>query len=298
MITFLHQGPLQSVSTTSQDSPEKEKIAKVLLLGAAESGKSTLSRQIRTLHGNDFSDEELMHYKHNIREACVDLLAKYLDEYLSDSSHVTSSDEQREKYSKFLRLASNPDFRDMDSRKFLDLSIDVWRSSPLQNYIFQKFANKVLQPAGKNSAGSSANFAESGKEEVGTTQDENLLHNSSQTHSSVMPRHEDVHGNIPGAPVSDVGHTEEAEEACEPTGATQQFIYSDNPAFHFLPSFSRIMAEGYCPTVLDILSLRVATTGMIISLICDIISEPHLLFLRLTLHFLMNVQLVYIFRNR
>ena len=38
-------------------------------------------------------------------------------------------------------------------------------------------------------------------------------------------------------------------------------VYSDHPAHHLLPSFARIMEAGYYPTMDDILSLRVPTTG-------------------------------------
>ena len=39
-------------------------------------------------------------------------------------------------------------------------------------------------------------------------------------------------------------------------------VHSDNPASHFLPSFSRIMYKGYNPTLEDILSVRIPTTGI------------------------------------
>ena len=37
----------------------------------------------------------------------------------------------------------------------------------------------------------------------------------------------------------------------------------DDPAYHFLPSVDRIMSEGYQPTLSDILSIRIPTTGKI-----------------------------------
>jgi len=38
---------------------------------------------------------------------------------------------------------------------------------------------------------------------------------------------------------------------------------SDDPAYHLLPQLDVIMAEGYTPTMDDILSLRITTTGKI-----------------------------------
>ena len=42
-------------------------------------------------------------------------------------------------------------------------------------------------------------------------------------------------------------------------------LHSDNPANHFLPSFSRIMAKGYNPSLEDILSVRIPTKGALMS---------------------------------
>ena len=38
-------------------------------------------------------------------------------------------------------------------------------------------------------------------------------------------------------------------------------LHSDHPAHHFLPSFSRIMSDGYRPSLDDILCLHIHTTG-------------------------------------
>ena len=42
-------------------------------------------------------------------------------------------------------------------------------------------------------------------------------------------------------------------------------LHADNPASHFLPSLSRIMAKGYSPTSEDILSVRIPTSGELCS---------------------------------
>ena len=42
---------------------------------------------------------------------------------------------------------------------------------------------------------------------------------------------------------------------------SQSKLHSDHPAYHLLPSFSRIMSKGYYPTLDDILSIRIPTTG-------------------------------------
>ena len=54
---------------------------------------------------------------------------------------------------------------------------------------------------------------------------------------------------------------EEAIPSIAPVNTNPNKLNSDNPAHHLLPSFARIMEAGYYPTVDDILSLRVPTTG-------------------------------------
>lgn len=46
-----------------QDARESEKVIKLLLLGAGESGKSTLVKQMKIIHCNGFSQKELQSYK-------------------------------------------------------------------------------------------------------------------------------------------------------------------------------------------------------------------------------------------
>ena len=139
------------------------------------------------------------------------------------------------------------------------MSVDVWRSSGLQSYIFQRFACKIPRAACKSLSSQDANFTEIGKAEQGRTKDDKLAHNIGQSPNSTMPKNKAVHEN--SSDDGGIDHVRDAAEICKATEIKQQRLYSDNPAVHFLPSFSRIMAEGYCPTLMDILSLRVATTG-------------------------------------
>jgi len=50
-------------SFMTQDHEEQQKIAKLLLLGAGESGKSTIFKQMKVIHGEGFTDEERMAYR-------------------------------------------------------------------------------------------------------------------------------------------------------------------------------------------------------------------------------------------
>ena len=47
------------------------------------------------------------------------------------------------------------------------------------------------------------------------------------------------------------------------SGITARKLHSDNPANHFLQSFHRIISQEYQPTLVDILNLRMPTSGII-----------------------------------
>ena len=187
---------LQEVVRSSVNPPvaplgkSELKIAKVLVLGAAESGKSTICRHIRQLHGQQLSNEEILHYKHNIRISCLENFLTIVSNFLKDESQAPSGQQQCVEFLEEFKSRLEVD------REFLEKAVTVWRISSLQKYILSH-----MKPIG-----------------------------------------------IPlGISI----------------GTAPKRLYSDNPANHFLPSFSRIMAKGYCPTLKDILSVRIPTTGAI-----------------------------------
>ncbi|KAH7693702.1 G protein alpha subunit 2, partial [Aphelenchoides avenae] len=56
----------------------EEKIIKLLLLGAGECGKSTLMKQMRILHSNGFSEEELLQQRSVVYSNTVHAMAELL----------------------------------------------------------------------------------------------------------------------------------------------------------------------------------------------------------------------------
>lgn len=90
---------LQTVTENveSKNSKKAKTQAKVLLLGAGESGKSTILKQIKIIHQNGFTESEKLDYKpfvfQNICEAAQSII-KALKEYdlLSQLVNVTSED--------------------------------------------------------------------------------------------------------------------------------------------------------------------------------------------------------------
>ena len=161
------------------------KEAKVLFLGAAESGKSTLCRQIRILHGYRFSDEEIRHFKHYIRFSCLEHLITIIKGYLDDTEYQGTHG-----YKDMVEFLEQYKGKKDFERSYLNKAITIWRISALQ-----KFMLASVRPMG--------------------------------IPSIVPPKR----------------------------------LHADNPASHFLPSLSRILAKGYNPTTEDILSVRIPTSG-------------------------------------
>ena len=174
--------------------------AKVLLLGAAESGKSTLCRHIRLLYGEPLGEDEILHLRHNIRTSCLEYLTKMLSDCI-DQNKIPA--EHQEACKEFLEQSKSNCNRD---RQFLDKSVAIWRNSSLQRYILEM---KTQQHFATTTSGDS---------------------------DDAVPSKVNVKKN-------------------------QGKLHSDHPAHHFLPSFARIMSEGYYPISDDILSLRIPTTG-------------------------------------
>ena len=128
-----------SYTTLNSDVIKPTRIAKVLLLGAAESGKSTLLRQIRLIHGHSFSSDEMLQFKHNIRSSCLEYFALLVSETVPIQQ---TTSEWKELCAKFLnRLAANR----VLNRELLDAAITLWRDSIVQEYLVEIDSKKHTQ---------------------------------------------------------------------------------------------------------------------------------------------------------
>lgn len=163
-----------------------------MFLGAAESGKSTLCRQIRILHGCKFSDEEILRFKHHIRVSCLKHFITIINDYLEDTENTAKR--ENEEILEFLLDYKRLEFLQEFGRTYLNKSVNIWRNSSLQ-----KFMLASVRPMGI------------------------------------------------------------------PSIISSKRLHADNPASHFLPSLSRIMSKGYNPTLEDILSVRIPTSGELCS---------------------------------
>ena len=103
--------------------------AKLLMLGAAGSGKTTLVRHIRMIHGAHFTNEETLRFKRYIRSSCLQIFALFVSEYI-DLQNTTS--EWQLQCNDFLEhLAANENL----DRELLDLATALWRDTAIQEYL-------------------------------------------------------------------------------------------------------------------------------------------------------------------
>ena len=111
--------------------------AKILLLGGAESGKSTLVRQLRLINGQTFTDSELLRYKKLIRSSCLELFALLVSEYVPVQQGTS---EWKESCCNFLgRLTSNEALE----RDVMDSAVAVWRDPIIQEFLVDIESAKV-----------------------------------------------------------------------------------------------------------------------------------------------------------
>ena len=102
----------------------------MLFLGASESGKSTLCRQIRILHGCKFSDAEILLFKHYIRVSCLEHLIAIIKDYLEDTEYQGTYG--YEDIKEFLEQYN--DRKDFE-RSYLNKAVEIWRISSLQKFM-------------------------------------------------------------------------------------------------------------------------------------------------------------------
>ena len=63
-----------------QTNTKKKILCKMLVLGAADTGKSTLVRNIRMIHNVNFTEEEVFEFNNRIRSDCLSALGIWIKE--------------------------------------------------------------------------------------------------------------------------------------------------------------------------------------------------------------------------
>lgn len=107
----------------------KIRTAKILILGTADAGKSTLIRHMRKLHGREFESLEMAHFKKVIRLSCIEYLVTIVNKFLKDEQTTKSYHGACENFLEHYRSISDPD------NEFIDKALNIWRVGALQSYI-------------------------------------------------------------------------------------------------------------------------------------------------------------------
>ena len=81
-----------------QAAAEKARTVKLLLLGAGESGKSTLVKQMKIIHGDGYSKEELRSFKPTVCDNLVHSMRAVLE--AMGELHIDLGDQQNKKHVK------------------------------------------------------------------------------------------------------------------------------------------------------------------------------------------------------
>eukprot|EP01084_Bolivina_argentea_P157219 273981_1 len=122
-----------NILTKQQDNTEAKKY-KLLLLGAGQSGKSTLLRQIRRFHGIPFSESELHVAKQHLTQNVIEsmrTLAIYSDIFY-DQGYDTKVNEENEEIRK--RVARMSDKQKFTRQHYEDLTT-LWNDEHIKNML-------------------------------------------------------------------------------------------------------------------------------------------------------------------
>lgn len=114
-------------SSLVPDSEHKK--AKVLILGAAESGKSTICRHMRQLHGDKFGDAEMLNFKQTIRASCLEYFVDTVSDII-ENEPLLSKDRQE-----CLELVRKYREKTDVDRSYLNVAVSVWLLPSVQEYI-------------------------------------------------------------------------------------------------------------------------------------------------------------------
>ena len=107
----------------------KIRTAKILILGTADAGKSTLIRHMRKLHGREFESLEMERFKKVIRLSCIEYLVTIVNKFLKDEQTTKSYHGACENFLEHYRSISDPD------NEFIDKALNIWSVAALQSYI-------------------------------------------------------------------------------------------------------------------------------------------------------------------
>lgn len=111
------------------DRIRKEKIqfrrtVKILLLGAGESGKSTFLKQMRIIHGDEFSEHQLLEYRNTVYSNIIKGMRVLID--ARDKLGIPWGDETNSKHAQFVFSYDNSKLDETVFQNYVDSLNKLW----------------------------------------------------------------------------------------------------------------------------------------------------------------------------
>lgn len=222
---------------------------KVLLLGAGESGKSTILQQLKVLHQNGFTRQELIEYKpliyDNVLEIGVDVIRarRKFKITLEPSSGLTEL--QLDGYlHDYYRMSGNSD---KDENSDAASGINLVTASKMRNLqdgnkdIIESSQDEFHKkaPAGANAGNSPGNNS-------------NINTNNSSKFKSIPAENGSILRKLWALP-----STKNLLQ-----GSNSSKFYIMDSAYYFMENIDRIMAPNYIPSTQDVIRSRQKTSGI------------------------------------
>lgn len=115
-----------------QEKIQYRRTVKILLLGSGESGKSTFIKQMRIIHGKDFVDEELKHFKPIIYGNIVKGMKVLVD--ARDKLHIPWGDEGNIGHASMVfSFDNNIKLDELVFRQYVPAIESLWKDSGIRS---------------------------------------------------------------------------------------------------------------------------------------------------------------------
>ncbi len=115
-----------------QEKIQYRRTVKILLLGSGESGKSTFIKQMRIIHGKDFVDEELKHFKPIIYGNIVKGMKVLVD--ARDKLHIPWGDEGNVGHASMVfSFDNNIKLDELVFRQYVPAIESLWKDSGIRS---------------------------------------------------------------------------------------------------------------------------------------------------------------------
>eukprot|EP00158_Paraphelidium_tribonemae_P001818 Partr_v1_DN24850_c0_g1_i1_m29484 putative Guanine nucleotide binding protein (G protein) alpha len=131
---------------SEQREVEKSKDLKILLLGSGESGKSTIVKQMKIIHLDGFSQQELAEYKVAIAANVIEAMTQLI----KGIQHIQMPYEDaaiQDLAQRFLKETENKSMHECMSQAMADMIVRIWRDPTAQTAIEKTSSFYIMDSA-------------------------------------------------------------------------------------------------------------------------------------------------------